>query len=101
MKKKILYITLFVLISLVFVDIVGAETYNNYDPNSLPVSCGNGMIDKIPSMIPKVISVIYNVIQVAVPVILVIMGSLDLMKGITAQKEDEMKKGQQMFIKDL
>ena len=29
------------------------------------------------------------------------MGTLDLFKGITAQKEDEMKKGQQMFVKRL
>ena len=40
-------------------------------------------------------------IQVAVPVILILLGSIDLFKGITAGKEDEMKKGQQVFIKRL
>ena len=29
------------------------------------------------------------------------MGSIDLIKGITSQKEDEIKKGQQIFIKRL
>ena len=29
------------------------------------------------------------------------MGMLDLMKGLTAQKEDEIKKGQNLFIKRL
>ena len=99
MKKKVLNISLILLISLIFIDIVGAETYNNY--TSATVSCGSGMLTKIPSLLPKVISIMYNVIQIAVPVVLVVMGSLDLMKGITAQKEDDMKKGQQLFVKRL
>lgn len=41
------------------------------------------------------------IIQIAVPVILVIFGMMDLMKGLMAQKEDEIKKGQQTFIKRL
>ena len=81
-------------------NVVFADTYNNYDGTSI-VSCGGGMIDNIPVLIPKVISIAYTVIQVAVPVVLVIMGSLDLFRGISAQKEDEIKKGQQMFIKRL
>ena len=72
---------------------------NNYNPNGL-VSCG-GLIDNIPTMIPKVVSIVYTIIQIAVPIVLVVMGSLDLFKGITAQKEDEIKKGQQIFIKRL
>ena len=35
------------------------------------------------------------------PILLIIFGSIDLVKGITAQKEDDMKKGQQLFIKRL
>ena len=97
--KKVLKITLIVLINLIFIDIVGAETYNNY--TSSVTSCGGGMLTKIPTVIPSVISILYIVIQIAVPVILVIIGSLDLMKGITASKEDEIKKGQQLFIKRL
>ena len=73
--------------------------YHNY--SSSTVSCGIGLIDKIPSAVPKVISIGYTLIQIAVPVVLVIFGSLDLFKGITAQKEDEIKKGQQTFIKRL
>ena len=67
------------------------------------VSCGSGqgMVTGIPKKIPELTSFAITVVQVAVPVILVIMGAIDLFKGITAQKEDEMKKGQQMFIKRL
>jgi len=97
--KKIFVISIIVIISLFFLDNVSAETYNNY--SDAFVSCGAGYMDKIPAIIPKVISIAYTIIQVAVPVTLVIVGSLDLLRGITAQKEDEIKKGQKMFIKRL
>lgn len=97
--KKVLNILLIVLINLIFIDIVGAETYNNYSPAT--VSCGGGLLTSIPNAVPKVVSIVYTIIQIAIPVILVVMGTLDLFKGITAQKEDEMKKGQQMFVKRL
>ncbi|MBR6690844.1 MAG: hypothetical protein IKL65_05880 [Bacilli bacterium] len=99
MKKKVLIVSFILLINLIFIDIVGAETYNNY--TSAVTSCGNGMLTKIPTMVPKVISIIYTIIQIAVPIVLVIMGSLDFMKAITAGKDDEIKKGQQLFIKRL
>lgn len=69
---------------------------NSYDGK---VSCGN--ITGIPAKIPQLVSEIITIIQIAIPVILVIMGTLDLFKGVTAQKDDEIKKGQQMFIKRL
>ena len=101
MKKKMLSICLIMLISFIFIDIVGAETYNNYDENALSFSCGGGFLTDIPPLVPKVVSIAYIAIQIAVPIILIVMGSLDLMKGVTAQKEDEIKKGQQMFIKRI
>ena len=97
--KKVLNVCFILLISLIFIDIVGAETYNNYSPAT--VSCGDGFLTGIPNAIPKVISIAYTILQIAVPVILVVVGSLDLFKGISAQKEDEIKKGQQIFIKRL
>ena len=100
MKKKVLFISLILLINLIFIDIVGAETYNNYT-SSGPVSCGNNLVTTIPAFIPQVISVLYTIIQIAVPIVLVIMGMLDLMKGVTAGKEDDVKKGQQILIKRL
>ena len=41
------------------------------------------------------------VIKIAVPIVLVILGMLDLGKGVVAAKEDEIKKGQHTFIKRL
>ena len=35
------------------------------------------------------------------PIILVIVGSIDLVKGMMSQQEDEIKKGQKIFVKRL
>ena len=80
------------------VDLSG-ESYENL--NTDKVSCGGGMVKHIPKTVVNTTNIAYNIIQVVVPIILVIMGMIDLMKGITSQKEDEIKKGQQTFIKRL
>ena len=74
-------------------------TYENF--NNGVTSCGNHLIDNIPKTIIGVVHIVYLTIQIAVPILLVIFGMLDLFKGITAQKEDEIKKGQQIFVKRL
>ena len=56
---------------------------------------------EIDMKIPNTVHTIIVVIKIVVPILLVIFGMLDLFKGITAQKEDEIKKGQQIFIKRL
>lgn len=58
----------------------------------------NVLIDE---KIPNTVSIVINVIKIVVPILLVVFGMIDLMKGITSQKEDEIKKGQQLFIKRL
>lgn len=99
MKKKVLILLIISLILLVNIDLISAADYNNYEEAT--VSCGAGMLDKIPTAIPKVVSIVYKVIQIAVPVVLVVIGSLDLAKSITSEKEDEIKKSQKLFIKRL
>ena len=66
-------------------------------------SCDNAISDTIiiDEKIPNTVSTVVTIIKIVVPILLVIFGMIDLFKGITAQKEDEMKKGQQMFIKRL
>ena len=63
------------------------------------VNCGN--VTGIPKKIPELVSFMITAIYVAIPIILVIMGSIDFFKGITAGKEDEIKKGQHLFLKRL
>lgn len=62
--------------------------------------CGS-MGLKFSGMIPNVVHLIIQVIWVVVPILLVIFGLLDLAKAVMAQKEDEIKKGQQTLIKRL
>ena len=89
MKKKALGIILFVIM---FLPIISVSAVTK-------VACGN--VTGIPAKIPELTSFAIMVIQIAIPIVLVVMGSLDLFKGLSAQKEDEIKKGQQMFIKRL
>ena len=72
----------------------GTGNFNTY-------SCGEGFITDIPVQIPKATRIIYLLIEVVVPIALIILGMLDLMKAVSAHKEDEIKKGQQTFIKRL
>ena len=57
-----------------------------------------GTVD-IPGKLAYVISMIIMLIQYGVPLLLIIFGMLDLGKAVIASKEDEIKKGQQTFIK--
>ena len=101
MKKKMFFLSLiaftfFASMSNVYAD----ETYNNYDKyTSSTVSCGG--IEGIPSILPKTVSIIYTLILIAIPVILIILGMIDMMKSMTAGKEDEIAKARGMFFKRL
>ena len=66
-----------------------------------PVPCDGLGIANIPGQLAFIISMIIKLIQFAVPVLLIIFGMLDLGKAVIASKEDEIKKGQQMFIKRI
>lgn len=66
--------------------------------NKALYNCGNLNLS-FSGMIPNAITLIINVIQILVPILLVIFGLIDLAKAVMAQKEDEIKKGQQTLIK--
>ena len=42
-----------------------------------------------------------NIVKIAIPIILIVMGMIDLAKAVIASKEDEMKKAQKTFINRL
>lgn len=78
-----------------------SEYIGSMDPGEdlTTVSCGE--ITDIPQGIPKATRIIYLLLQILIPVALVVFAMIDLMKAVTAQKEDEIKKGQQTLIKKL
>lgn len=53
------------------------------------------------SQVPYIINLIITIIKIAVPVLLIIFGMLDLGKAVMAQKDDEIKKAEQTFIKRI
>lgn len=93
MRKKI-FLALF--IGIVTVVAFSSNVYA-FDVNCTALG-SNVIIDQ---KIADIVKLIIRVIQIAVPVLLVIFGSFDLVKGLIAQKEDEIKKGQQTLIKRL
>ena len=85
MKKKIFLIIVLALVLCYVPSVFAAD---------ITACNGVGGLGKISidQRIPDTVHTIILVIQIAVPVVLVILGMLDLFKGITAQKEDEIKK---------
>lgn len=53
------------------------------------------------SEVAQLTSTLITIIKIAVPLLLIVWGMLDLGKAVVAQKEDEIKKGQQIFIKRI
>lgn len=64
--------------------------------NVLAINC-----DDIPGAITGLTSTIYTIIKIAVPLLLIIFGMLDLGKAVISQKEDDIKKQQNVFVKRL
>lgn len=51
--------------------------------------------------LPNFTSTLYSILKFGTPVIIVITGMLDMLKAVSAQKEDEIKKSQQKFLRRL
>lgn len=90
MKKKIKYVSTILMSFLLMHPVVAKTKY---------VDCGK--IKHLPYKVIELSNTIISLLQIAVPVILVIMGSVDFVKAISSQNEDNVKKAQGMFIKRL
>lgn len=60
--------------------------------------CGN-LAFEFSGTFPYLVSTAIIIIKIVVPILLIIFGMIDLGKAVVASKEDEIKKGQQTFIK--
>lgn len=52
----------------------------------------------VPNSIINIVHTIVNLIKIAVPIILIILGMLDMGKAVASQKEDDIKKGQKTLM---
>ena len=90
--RKLSYLLFIVVVMFMLVSPVLAED----------ITCKiGGRSIKIDVKLPDIISLVILILQIAVPVLLVIFGSIDFVKAITSQKDDEIKKGQKTFISRL
>lgn len=62
-------------------------------------SCGG--VSELPVPIANLISLAISTIKILVPVILIVMGMIDLTRALTKQKDDEIKKAQMLFVKRI
>ena len=58
-----------------------------------------GISGGIPQQLVQLIHLVYNAIRIAVPIILILVGMIDMGKAITMQKEDEIKKAQNLLAR--
>ncbi len=52
----------------------------------------------VPNSLINIVSTIVTLIKIGVPIILIVLGMLDMGKAVASQKEDEIKKGQKILI---
>ena len=52
----------------------------------------------IPSELVSIVGAVVNIIKIGVPIILIVLGMIDMGKAVASQKEDEIKKGQKTLI---
>lgn len=62
-------------------------------------SCGG--LNNIAVPIANLIAIIINIIKTLTPIVLIVFGLVDMTKATIAQKDDEMKKAQKLFIKRI
>ena len=90
MKYKIKYVMTFVMFWLFSFPVSAKGTY---------VTCGS--IKEVPKKVIEISNTVVNVLQIAVPVILVLFGMIDMVKAISSQNEDDIKKAQGILVKRL
>ena len=52
----------------------------------------------VPVSLVNIVSSIVKIIKIGVPIILIVLGMIDMGKAVASQKEDEIKKGQKTLM---
>ena len=61
--------------------------------------CKDVISSGVPRQVVNIIHLVYNAVRIAVPLILILVGMFDMGRAITLQKEDEIKKAQQLLAR--
>lgn len=105
MKKKCLFISLLLVITLFVGSLQFAEAATEKSKFIGNLTCGDVAQDgrgiTFHKSLPIFTNRIYDILKVATPVVIIITGMLDILKATTAQKEDDLKKAQKKFLNRL
>ena len=71
------------------------------DANELSTQCFVCGGQELPYQLSVFAHACINLVKILVPVLLILLGVFDMFKAMTSQKEDEMKKAQNIFVKRL
>lgn len=63
------------------------------------VTCGDEVI--LPKQLPNITNFFINIILVVTPIVLIVMGMIDLAKGVIGSDEEKIKKGRKTFFKRI
>lgn len=83
------------------------EKYGFCSPNGLAyLSCGDSKeasedAHDIPVMVPRLVSYFVIILKTATPIILIVMGMMQIIKAIASSNDDEIKKAKGALIKKL
>ena len=66
------------------------------------VDCGTTATDCdgycVPNSLISIVASVVNIIKIGVPIILIVLGMIDMGKAVATQKEEEIKKGQKTLM---
>lgn len=80
------------------------KKYEFCSPTGLTyLTCGSGKTDAhdIPELLPRLVSYFILILKTATPIVLIIMGMVQIIKAIANSNEDEIKKAKSSLIKKL
>lgn len=107
--KKILYLFIGIFALTIFMEPVRALGTNgslvqvmdneiHFFGTQNVVKCGT---TEIPDLIPSITRTIVTLIKIAVPLVLIIMGMLDILKSVIASDEKKIAEGKTKFLKRM
>ena len=77
-------------------------TFVTLTGNVFAADCGETAVDCsdvcVPHALIKIVGTVVNVIKIGVPIILIVLGMIDMGKAVASQKEDEIKNGQKKLL---
>lgn len=102
MKKKFLILMLLTVLFTCLPVFAACDGDNEIQASSISDCTDRGGIATkcgIPAGLANMINDAYNLLKIAVPIVLIVLGMIDMLKAVASQKEDEIKKGWSTLVK--